>query len=82
MLRLSFQTAKRSDEVLSDAEEFFQKQGLDTCERAADSVQLENGGGYVRVQVANGEQDGREVTLLTQEWEYQVKEFAAQYSRK
>jgi len=79
LLRLSFKTSKRREEIVNEAESFFNERGFVTKEKGDCCVHMEGGGGYVRVDVVdNGE---REVTLETREWEYQVKQFAAQKRR-
>jgi len=79
LLRLSFKTSKRREEIVNEAESFFNERGLVTKEKGDCCVHMEGGGGYVRLDVVdNGE---REVTLETREWEYQVKQFAAQQRR-
>jgi len=75
LLKLSFKTSKNRDEVINEAESFFKEKGLVTKEKGDCCIHMENGGGYVRVDVVD---DGeREVTLETREWEYRVKQFAA-----
>lgn len=79
MLKLSFKTSKRRDEIINEAESFFKEKGLVTKEKGDCCIHMEGGGGYVRVDVVD---DGeREVTLETREWEYQVKQFAAQHRK-
>lgn len=79
MLKLSFKTSKKRDEIINQAESFFKEKGLVTKEKGDCCVHMEGGGGYVRVDVVD---DGeREVTLETREFEYQVKQFAAQHGK-
>ncbi len=79
MLRLSFRTSKKSQDIIEDCEKFFQDKGLETKERGDCCLQMEGGGGYVRVDVV--ENKDREVILEAREWDYQVKQFAEQYGK-
>ena len=76
MLRIGTLTARGSEDVIERAISFFGpgSVGLDLRHRAPDHVTFEGGGGFVTVDVvAAGEQ--RDVTVVTQEWEHDAREF-------
>ena len=75
MLKLSFKSSKKPQEILLGAETFFVEQGLRTVEKEESSIGFQNTAGYVRVDVSHQS----EVTVETAEWEHQVKQFAERY---
>ena len=79
MLRLSFRTSKKNQDIIREAEGFFQNKGLETKEKGDCCLQMEGGGGYVRVDIVEAKE--REVILETREWEYQVKEFVEHHGK-
>jgi len=79
LLRLSFESSKKKDHVLEDAERHFKEIGLVTREKGDCCIHMEGGGGYVRVDIT--ENDKIEVTLETREWDYQVRQFVQLYGK-
>jgi hypothetical protein len=79
MLKISFKTSKKREQIVNEAEKFFKEKGLITKEKGDCCPQMEGGGGYVRLDIA--ENDKNEVTLETREWEYQVKQFIEQHGK-
>jgi hypothetical protein len=79
MLKISFRTSKKREQIVNEAEKFFKEKGLITKEKGDCCLQMEGGGGYVRLDIA--ENDKNEVTLETREWEYQVKQFIEQHGK-
>ena len=79
MLNLEVTTKLSQEEVAKRATGFFGKGGLGLEAVDEDPQQLcfEGGGGYVNATVC-AEGDKTRVALVTQEWEYQVKEFVSQ----
>lgn len=82
MVKLNVKTKSRPDEVVKKALEFFGRSGLglsvteqnDTC------ASFDGGGGRVSV-VACTLGKETSVDLESQEWDYQVKEFATKIKR-
>lgn len=76
MLRLSTTTKLSPEETIKRAVAFFGPggHGLEVTEQAADGVSFEGGGGGVSMTTST---EGKEtsVELLSQEWDYQAKEF-------
>jgi hypothetical protein len=64
------------EEVLERIKKFFGKggQGLELTEENASCLTFTGGGGYVTATVCQ-ERGQTKVELVSQEWEYQVKEF-------
>jgi hypothetical protein len=64
------------EEVLERIKKFFGKggQGLELTEESASCLIFTGGGGYVTASVCQ-EREQTKVELVSQEWEYQVKEF-------
>jgi hypothetical protein len=76
MIHLEGKSRLGPEEVLDRAKKFFGKggQGLELTEENASCLTFTGGGGYVTATVClEGEQT--KVDLVSQEWEYQVKEF-------
>lgn len=61
------------EKVIEKATAYFEKLGLKVVDRGPGSVCLEGGGGRVTV-TACGE-NGTDVEILTEQWDYQVKQF-------
>jgi hypothetical protein len=79
MLNLEVKTKLDPGEVASRLKQFFGTGGLGLAlrEEAPQCLTFEGGGGYVTA--AFCPEEGRtRVDLVTQEWDYQVKKFAAQ----
>jgi len=69
------------EQLLKQAKKFFGKagQGLELAEENPSCLTFTGGGGYVTVSVCvEGKQT--KINLVSQEWEYQVKEFLARLS--
>jgi hypothetical protein len=81
MLNLEVTTKLSQEEVSKRARDFFGKGGLglEAAEKNPQCPSFEGGGGYVTVTMC-AEGNKTKVTLVTQEWEYQVKEFASSLS--
>jgi hypothetical protein len=81
MLNLEVKTKLSTEEVTKRAKRFFGKGGLglEASEENPQCLSFEGGGGYVTATMC-AEGDKTRVTLVTQEWDYQVKEFAASLS--
>ena len=78
MLRLSFETSLKPEEVIDQAEEYFMKVGLEVKEKGQCCLRLEGGGGYVNLDIY--EKKRTEVELTGREWEYHIKKFAEKFS--
>jgi hypothetical protein len=78
MLKIEKTTKKRPQEVVQKLKDFFGKGGLglDLKEETSTCLTFEGGGGYVNALLCKEETMTR-VDLTTQEWDYQVKEFAS-----
>jgi hypothetical protein len=81
MLNLEVTTKLSRDEVSKRARDFFGKGGLglEAADKDPLCLSFEGGGGYVTATMC-AEGNKTKVTLVTQEWEYQVKEFASSLS--
>jgi len=79
MINLERSTKLSTDEVMKRLKKYFGKggQGLEATEENPYCISYSGGGGYVNATVCV--EDGKtKVNLVTQEWEYQVKEFLSQ----
>ena len=78
MLNLEVKTKLSIEDVTKRAKRFFGKGGLglEVSEENPQCLSFEGGGGYVTATLCS-EGDKTRVTLVTQEWDYQVKEFAS-----
>jgi hypothetical protein len=78
MLNLEVKTKLSTEEVTKRARRFFGKGGLglEVSEENPQCLSFEGGGGYVTATLCT-EGDKTRVTLVTQEWDFQVKEFAS-----
>ena len=78
MLNLEVKTKLSTEEVTKRARRFFGKDGLglEVSEENPQCLSFEGGGGYVTATLCS-EGDKTRVTLVTQEWDFQVKEFAS-----
>ena len=78
MINLEAKTKLSKKEVVKRLTKFFGKGGLglELCEDTPQCLSFEGGGGYVTANI--GTEAGKtRVTLVSQEWDHQVKEFAA-----
>ena len=78
MINLEAKTKLSQKDLVERLKKFFGTGGLGLklCENAPQCLSFEGGGGYVTATIGTEEGKTR-VTLVTQEWEHQVKEFAA-----
>ena len=78
MLNLEVRTRLSREEVIQRLKKFFGKGGLglEVTEEASQCVAFEGGGGHVTATLCPEEGKIR-ITLVTQEWENQVKKFAS-----
>jgi hypothetical protein len=79
MLNLEVKTKLAPEEVGKRLRQFFEKGGLglEISEESPYCLNFTGGGGYVNATLCVEEGKTR-VNLVTQEWEFQVKEFAEQ----
>jgi hypothetical protein len=78
MLTLEVKTKLSQEEIMDRAKRYFGEGGLGLHlkDENPQCVNFEGGGGYVSATVCEEGGETR-VDLVTQEWEYQVKEFAS-----
>jgi hypothetical protein len=76
MLNLETKTGLSSGEATSRIRAFFEGQGLKLLDENRGCLSFEGGGGYVTATVSE-EGDKTRIELVTQEWEFQVREFVA-----
>ncbi len=79
IIRMSFKTSLKTEEIIDSAEQFFRNVGLKVKEKGYCCINFEGGGGYINVTISNN--DATEVELVGREWEYQIKKFAEKYSK-
>lgn len=79
MINLEKSTKLSTDEAMKRLKKYFGAggQGLETKEESPYCVSFSGGGGYVDATVC-AENGKTKVNLVTQEWEYQAKEFLSQ----
>jgi hypothetical protein len=78
MLNLEVRTKLSREEAIQQLKKFFGKEGigLAIAEETPQCLTFEGGGGYVTATLCPEESKTR-ITLVTQEWDYQVKKFAS-----
>ena len=78
MINLEAKTKLSKKDLVERLKKFFGKGGLglEACEDTPDCLSFEGGGGYVTANIGTEEEKTR-LTLVSQEWEHQVKEFAS-----
>ena len=78
MLNLEVKTALKEERVVERLKAFFGKGGLglELTEEGPQCLTYEGGGGYVTATLCSEEEKTR-VSLVTQEWDHQVKTFAS-----
>jgi len=78
MLNLKCKTKLSQEDVIKQTKRFFGEGGLGlkVTEETPQCLTFEGGGGFVTVTVCS-EKGQTQVTLVTQEWDYQVKRFAS-----
>jgi len=77
MINLEAKTKLKQAEALERLKKFFGKEGLglEIVKETPDCLTFEGGGGYVTATLCSEEGKTR-IDLISQEWDYQVKEFA------
>ena len=78
MTNLEIRTKLRQEEVVERLKKYFGKGGLglEICQEMPQSLSFEGGGGYVTTTICP-EEGKTMINLVTQEWDYQVKEFVS-----
>jgi hypothetical protein len=81
MINLEAKTGLTPEEVAGSLKKFFGKGGwgLELAEETPQCLTFEGGGGYVIATLCLDEGKTR-INLVTQEWDYQVKEFVSSLS--
>ena len=76
MLNISRKTSLSSEEIKQKTKDFFGPKGLklELTEEESDCLTFIGGGGYVTATI-RPEEGKNIVEIVTNEWEYQVKEF-------
>jgi hypothetical protein len=76
MIRMAAKTKLSPQEIVKRAVAFFGPggYGLEVKEQTSDYACFEGGGGSIEI-VTSAEKKGASVELVSQEWDYQVKEF-------
>jgi hypothetical protein len=76
MINMEKKTKLSPDEVVARVKTYFGKggQGLELTEESGQCLTFSGGGGYVTATVCP-EEGKTKISLVSQEWEYQVKEF-------
>lgn len=82
MLNLEIKTKLSQEEAARQVKHFFGPggHGLKLSDEAGGCLSFEGGGGYVTARVL-AEEGGARIDLVTQEWDYQVKDFAARLGK-
>jgi hypothetical protein len=78
MTNLEVKTKLKQEEILNRLKRFFGKGGLglEIAEETPQCLTFEGGGGYVTATLCSEEGKTR-INLVTQEWDFQVKQFAS-----
>ncbi len=78
MLNLEIKTKLSLEETVQQLKKFFGKGGLglEVTGETPQCLKFEGGGGHVTATLCQEEEKTR-ITLVTQEWDYQVKKFAS-----
>ncbi len=81
MLNLEVTTKLSMEEAARRATKFFGDEGLKLKQTESDPGRIcfDGGGGYVTIDMCS-EGNKTKLTIVTQEWEYQIKEFASDLS--
>jgi hypothetical protein len=76
MTNLEVRTKLGQEEVVERLKKYFGKGGLglEICQETPQCLSFEGGGGYVTTTI-RPEEGKTVINLVTQEWDYQVKEF-------
>lgn len=78
MTNLEVRTKLGREEVVERLKKYFGKEGLglEMCQETSQCLSFEGGGGYVTTTICS-EEGKTMINLVTQEWDYQVKEFVS-----
>jgi len=78
MLNLEVKTKLSQEEITQRLKKFFGKggMGLEITDETPQCLRFEGGGGHVTATLCPEEEKTR-ITLVTQEWDYQVKKFVS-----
>ena len=78
MINLEVKTKLKQEDVFERLKKYFGKEGLglDIAEESPEGLLFQGGGGHVTATLCTEEGKTR-INLVSQEWEYHVKEFAA-----
>ncbi len=78
MINLDVKTKLKQEEIFDRLKKFFGKGGLglEITEETPQCLTFEGGGGYVTATLCS-EEDKTRINLVTQEWDFQVKQFAS-----
>ncbi|MFC1862729.1 hypothetical protein ACFL1Z_02090 [Thermodesulfobacteriota bacterium] len=81
MINLEIETKISEKEIMSRVKSFFGKGGLglDIAEETEACLGFTGGGGYVKATICDSG-DKKNIELVSQEWEQQVKKFASELS--
>ena len=76
MLNISKETELSTEEIKQKVKDYFGEKGLklEETEGKDDCLSFSGGGGYVTATICSQENNNR-LDIVTQEWEYDVKEF-------
>lgn len=79
MINIEGKSRLKPEELMVRLKKYFGKggQGLEVTEENPSCITFSGGGGYVTATVC-AEEGKTKVNLVTQEWEYQAKEFLSQ----
>jgi hypothetical protein len=82
MLNIEVKTKLSREEATEQVKRFFGKggYGLSLSDEAEGCLSFEGSGGYVTAQVS-AEGTGSKIDFVTQEWDFQVKEFASRHGK-
>ncbi len=78
MINLDVRTKLKQEEIIDRLKKYFGKGGLglEVTEETPQCLTFEGGGGYVTATLCS-EEDKTRINLVTQEWDFQVKQFAS-----
>lgn len=78
MLNMECQTKMSEEKAIETIKKFFGQGGLglNLVDESGPCLTFEGGGGYVNATLCS-EKGGTRIEMVTQEWEHQVKDFAA-----
>jgi hypothetical protein len=79
VVNIEWKSRLKPEELMARLKQYFAEggQGLEVAEEGPSCINFSGGGGYVTATVCTEEGKTR-VNLVTQEWEYQAREFISQ----